>query len=234
MTIPAGPTTKKPATGKFGAWIQSHKKQAGFGAAAIGVVGLALFRKKSSSAAAATSTSAIDPATGLPYSEELAAAQTGATTSPASDSGYYGSGSGGGGYGDNLGTDITGLDTAISSLQAQIAGNGTGATGTATINPGGPEIPAGLVTPSFIQPTPESGVTPVAPSVPVVTAPVISAPATQPIAANQSDAAAAAAYASGQETAEAALQSEVPASAETAAQRHAQELANKSLRAAAK
>lgn len=228
MTVSTA-ATKKPV-GKFGTWIQSHKKQAAFGAAGIGVVGLALFRKKSSGTAASTSTSAIDPATGLPYSEELAAAQSGATTSPLGDSGYYGSGSGGGGYGGDLGTDISGLDTAITGLQAQIASGGTGATGTTTgqFSPG-PEIPAG----ALIQPTTLSGVSPIATVAPVVvSAPVISAPATQPIAVNQTDAQAAAAYASGQETAEAALMSEVPASAETPAQRHAQEVANKALRAA--
>jgi len=244
----------KPAGKGLSGWIKTHQKQAAFGGVAIGVVILALVKKKSSAsttAAASTASSAIDPATGLPYSEELAAAQSASSGTGLGGSGYYGSGSGGygsdggGGYGSQLGTDITGLDTAITSLQAQIS-NPSGVNPGGLVQPATPVGPATFVAPAGYNgngsqpnlllntPTPASGVTPVQPAVPVASTPIISAPSAVPIASNQSDAAAAAAYASGSETASAALQSETAASAETAAQRHAQEVANKSLRAAAK
>jgi hypothetical protein len=134
--------------GGLSAWVKTHQKQAAFGAAGLGVVAIALFKKKSAASTAASSSSAIDPATGVPYATELATAQqTAATTG---DAGYYGSSSGGygadggSGYGDQLGTDITGLDTQLAALSAQIGSN----------NPA----------PAVITPTTASGVTPVDPN----------------------------------------------------------------------
>jgi len=245
MTIaPAGAAGKKAAGKGLGAWVQTHQKQAIFGGLGIGVVALALMKKKSAAAAAATtassSTSAIDPSTGIPYSEELAGAQAAASSAmpySGSSSGYGtgGDSSGGGtGYGDPLGTDITGLDSTITSLQAQLA-NPSG------VNPGGPvqglapnvgPLLSGL---NLIQPTDASGVTPIQPATPQAVPDSAFLPVAPPAAAiNQTDSQAAAAYASGAVTASQALASETPAAAETAAQRHAQEVGNRALRAAAK
>lgn len=230
----------KPAGKGLSAWVKTHQKQAAFGGVAIGVVILALVKKKKNSAAstASTASSAIDPATGIPYSEELAGAQAASSGSALGSSGYYGASSGGygatggDGYGGQLGTDTTGLQSQITALQQQVA-NPSGE------NPGGPvqnlsnsgNMPA-FVSPDLITPTVDSGVTPVQPATPVASTPIISAPSAVPITTNQSDAAAAAAYASGSETAQAALQSETAASAETPAQRHAQEVGNRALRKA--
>lgn len=59
----------------------------------------------------------------------------------------------------------------------------------------------------------------------------VSAPSSIPVSSSYTPAQAQAAVSSGQLTPRAALASEVPASQETAAQRHAQEVANRSLRA---
>lgn len=235
-TKPGEVTGAKPAGKGLRAWIKTHQKQALFGAAATGVVGLALLKKKSS-AASSSSSQAIDPATGVPYATELGQAQQSASVG---DAGYYGSGTGGyagdggGGYGDPLGTDITQLEAQITALQSQIGSNG--GTGTNSLPPN--VTPVVGVNPGGI----DQGVTPVGGSISsapaatpspiqLIAPPTPATPTISPIGTDLSPAAASAAVASGSATAAQALAAEVPASAETSAERHAQEVANRGLRA---
>jgi hypothetical protein len=123
--------------------------------------------------------------------------------------GFSGGGGGGGGEGP-----LSQILSAIQALQPTAAATTTTATtGTGTGTPAttGTSAATGTAPVSAVNPSP----TPIA-------------------QANLSPAAASAAVNAGTLTPEAALQSEVPASAETAAQRHAQEVANKPLRQALK
>lgn len=226
-----GALASKPKQ-SFSVWVKTHQKEAA-GIGVVGVVGLLYLKKKSSASSAATaaasSTNAIDPATGIPYSEELQAAQSAASSSMPASSGYYGAGSSGSGsygtgggdaYGSPSGTTTADEQAILAALQAQT--NGVTSSG------------------GFLNPV--SGVPQGAPAIDLSPAPVISpiaaAPAAlpyiSPIGTGLSPQQAQAAVNSGSASASAALAAEVSASAETAAQRHAQEVGNRLLRKQAK
>jgi hypothetical protein len=158
-----------------------------------------------------------------------AAGTTAATTTPdtsAGTGGYSGGygGGGGGGTGGGLSSQIAALTSAIQGLQP----TSTSSTGSLGPDPNMPVTPQSGGT-STTSTTGTSGDTSTTAS--TGTAPIYAS--NTPISgANLTPAQATQASGSGQLTPEAALASETPASQETAAQRHAQEVANRSLRVA--
>ena len=135
MSDPAaagGAGDKEPATSigqKFAQFYRAHRTEV-IGGAGVLVAGFAYYRSKhpSSATAATTATdtsttaSGIDPATGVPYSTELAEAQQASSTEDGSiypsggdgSTGYSGSGYGGdGGEGSSILTALQGIQTSL-------------------------------------------------------------------------------------------------------------------------
>ena len=225
--IPGVKAGRVPAKqkGKLGRWIATHKPQAaglGVGGAVVAILLLKKLKGGSSSATGSTTASssgAIDPSTGLPYSEELAAAQSQVAATAVPSTGYGGYSGGGGGYGSSGGGGGGGGDAAI---QAAIAAQD------AQIQQlGGQQIgPAATPTPiQILNQIPPAAQTPAA---------QVSAGYLTPAQATAAVNATAASGGNIQQAARTALAAEAPASSLTPAQRHAQEVANRATRAVAK
>jgi hypothetical protein len=258
------PTTKAGPIAKLTTWAKSHKPAA-VALGGGGVVALAVIHKKNAAASSSSSaTSGIDPATGLPYSEELAAAQqvspyTASSGAGASDIGGFpsiGGGQTGGSGGGMLAEDFGQLESQLADQDALIQGLGA-SSGTSSTQGGdtagsssGPGAGWSATAPGTWTNT-ATGQYYYGTSAPDANAPYgrdtngvpLPSPASwlngNPTAGAGSAVSAAATVApaaatSAQQVAQGTLAAQTPASQETPAQRHAQEVANRGLRKTAK
>jgi hypothetical protein len=209
MAPPAAPKGK----GTFSRLPKWAQIAVPIGGAVLAYVLYKRFSSSSSSATTSATSGAIDPATGVPYATELAAAQAGSGSVPASGGGY--SGGGGSGGGGNFGQDLA--SAIASGITTGLSGTSSTSTPTSTTSTTGTSGTTAAVNPDNST------------SASTGTNAVAIAPA-----ANLTPQQATAEVGAGVATPRAALAAETPASQETAAQRHAQEVANKPLRAALK
>lgn len=155
------PATEMPAKkGGIGAFIKAKPAEAAAASGAVLVIVYALVKKKSSASSSTTSTTdAIDPATGVPYSEEVAAASANsqlASMGYGAYSGGYGAG-GSASYSDPT-QALQDLSTAIQDLPSAIAAQNN-ATVTAGATPAPVPVAAAPAPAPIIEylPAPQTG-----------------------------------------------------------------------------